>query len=304
MELLNIVTNWHWRTGQIIPRITKIEGGNLPDDIRYALENHKWGYPPDLGPDSEAHQKATTLMNIIANQLPLPVPYNVGTDTTFVGHILGVQLMNFIPPEQIYISYYVQYENLKDPLERPYNIQIANLSTTLQDLVRDVSIQVNNHVISWFLEQYGRGEYNPAKWKAKKTHVFISYRSYAEATAFELRDLLGFYEDSSVFVPIINRVDMNAGDWRERLLKLIDESQVFLPLLTRDYLEGPVTKWEVDIAVFKEKHVVPILIEGNAGDYKWLSKYNIVKAKDGIKPYLEEIARLALGLTQKHNEFI
>lgn len=304
MQPLNIIADWHWYPeGKIVVRVNKIEGGAIPSNIRHNLENHKWGYPNDLGKDSEAFKKALKVAEILSNRLPLPEPNDLGADNAFAGNIVGLQHVNFTVNE-IHVCFYVKYDNLPDRVERPYNFQVTDLSDITQDLIKEINVSVKNHVMKWFVEKFNKGERNSDKWKAEKTRVFISYRSYAEEKALQLSSLLGNYEESSVFAPIIDKVDMRVGEWKDRLRQLITEAQVFVPLLTHDYLEVITnTKWELEEATLKNKKIVPILIEGSPEEYDWLSKIHMVIAKDGLESHLEGIARLALELTQKHNEF-
>jgi hypothetical protein len=158
----------------------------------------------------------------------------------------------------------------------------------------------------WFWEQYGQGEINPEKWKAEKMEVFISHRTSATKIAELVFHALGSYESNAVFLPRIDSIDLQAGNWLDQLMMMIDRSPVFIPILTKDYLEGPFSKPELDQALRQHlnqqnKRIVPILVEGSTNDYQnhFIGGFEMVIAIEGIsEKVIKKIAFMCLGISE------
>jgi hypothetical protein len=150
---------------------------------------------------------------------------------------------------------------------------------------------------------------DPSRWNVKN-EVFISYRGSRDKEATGLFHMLGNYGERAVFLPRMDRMDMQAGNWLDQLIEMIDRCDVFIPLLTKDYLTGPISRPELDQALRtyyhkRTKRVVPLLIEGNFNDYQshFLGGFHIVDARAEIdESKLEEIASLCLGITRNPYE--
>lgn len=155
---------------------------------------------------------------------------------------------------------------------------------------------------------FGGGKVDTEVWKAQKLEVFISYRGPREGRAMELFRALGDYEDRTVFLPRVDKVDMQAGNWLAQLEKFIKEARGFVPLLTPDYLSGPIARPEVDLALREQfqdsngRRLVPILIEGEINDYKhtFLGGYHIFDARGSqfTSEQITSIASLLLGISR------
>ena len=84
----------------------------------------------------------------------------------------------------------------------------------------------------------------------------------------------------------------------------------FVPLLTKDYLAGPISRPELDQALrvyYQErtKRVVPLLLEGKFEDYHshFLGGFHIVDMRKGLTTSrFDEVANLCLGLTRNPYE--
>ena len=93
-------------------------------------------------------------------------------------------------------------------------------------------------------------------------------------------------------------------------MSMINRCEVFIPILTKDYLEGPVSVPELDLAMRQafessSKRIIPLLIEGKASDYKthFLGGYQIVNASSGIDSDLvKKVANMALGISNNPYE--
>jgi len=150
---------------------------------------------------------------------------------------------------------------------------------------------------------------NPARWNMK-VEVFISYRGSRDKEATDLFHMLGNYGDQAVFLPRLDRMDMQAGNWMDQLMQMIDRCDVFIPLLTKDYLSGPISRPELDQALrayyqTRSKRVVPLLLEGSFDDYQnhFLGGFHIVDLRQGLaEAKFNEVASLCLGLSRNPYE--
>lgn len=151
---------------------------------------------------------------------------------------------------------------------------------------------------------------DPKMWHGMKTEAFISYRGSREKEATKLFHMLGEYGEQGVFLPRMDRVDMQAGNWMDQLMQMIDKCDVFIPLLTKDYLDGPISRPELDQALRthfqkRSKRIVPLLFEGEFEDYDnhFLGGFHIVDVRTRLtKSKFDEIANLCLGLTRNPYE--
>lgn len=304
MERLDLITKWTWHPNVLVLRILEIRGGILDDRIRSQLQH---GSPPDLHAGSQTYEIANNVAQILSQLLPVPQPQDIGSDQAFEGVITGIQMVEARPSEPlaagtVYISASVTYTNgVQTEMNHTWHLQ--ELPKFLQDMVRQVHKETNRHVKVWFAETYGNGRIDPKKWKAEKVEIFISYRGTAETAAERLFDLLGEYQDRSLFLPRMAFVDMQSGNWLDQLMDMINRCQVFIPILSKDYLTGPICRPELDLALRKHfsersKRIVPVLIEGEPVDYQnhFLGGFHMVRALDRLDNHIDEIAYLALGL--------
>ena len=118
--------------------------------------------------------------------------------------------------------------------------------------------------------------------------------------------VFAYYENKSFFLPHIDYLDMQSGNWLEQLMQMITNCNVFVPILSNDYLEGPISKPELDLALRNyyadnKTSIVPILIEGTPDKYKkhFIGGIHMVQAQEGLdEEKIKEIAYLALGISR------
>ena len=147
---------------------------------------------------------------------------------------------------------------------------------------------------------------DPTRWNMK-VEVFISYRGSRDKEATDLFHMLGNYGDQAVFLPRLDRMDMQAGNWMDQLMQMIDRCDVFIPLLTRDYLSGPISRPELDQALrayyqARSKRVVPLLLEGSFDDYQnhFLGGFHVVDLRQGSRrSQVQRGGKPLLGTIQK-----
>ena len=309
MEKLDIITRWIWRPNGVVCRILDVRGGVMPERVRSQLQHSS---PPDPPSTSSFWSLGKKLVDALLAKLPPIAPIDIGGSREYEGTMTGIQLVDSRSshsPETIYMSYDVEYSNgVKS--EGNHTFQVAELPGILQEMNTQLHGKVNQYVKEWFAETYGGGEINREKWKAEKTEVFISYRSRASGVAEQLFEYLGEYENRTLFLPRIDLVDLQAGNWLDQLMQMIERCVVFIPILSKDYLDGPISKPELDQALREhfyggEKRIIPVLIEGAPDDYSghFVGGFQMVKAVEGITPEtLEEIVYLALGLSRNPYE--
>jgi hypothetical protein len=303
---IELITTWIWHKNFIELRIHSILGGGIPQNISKVMIgqcNEK------LHSDSQIHKDAKIIVDYLMQEIPEPPNIDLGGHTLSgtVTHIDNVRLVredNFIN-----VRYFVAYtEGLVERVNTRF--ELADLPIFVQDLARKVNKGINNHILEWFWGRYGKGEMNPTKWKADKVEIFISYRESGSVIANQLYHYLGTYEDCSVFLPRIDKIDMQAGMWMDQLMRMIGDAQIFLPILTHDYLDGPVSKPELDQALRQElnqedKRIVPILVDGTYNDYinHFLGGYQMVSVNEGLsEEKLQEIVYLCLGISRNPYE--
>lgn len=305
MEPIELVTRWIWKPERLIVRIVEIRGGKMPYKIRSKMQQSS---PPDFDSSTKYYKMANSIVQYIAQKLPQPEPIEIGGEGEIKGEITGIQLFDSRTSDDKksnYISYYVEYQNgLKTEGAKTFGID--EFPKPIADLIIQLHLEVNKHLKEYFWSNFGEGEINPTKWKAEKVEVFISYRSAAYDTAQIVFNALGEYQNSSIFLPRIDAIDLQAGNWMEQLMMMIDKCKVFIPILTHDYLEGPISRPELDQALRQafsnqDKRIVPILIKGHPKDYEnhFIGGFHMVLARDGITHELvEKIAYLSLGISQ------
>ncbi len=238
-------------------------------------------------------------------------PIDVGTHTPIKGDFDGSPDFFPIRPGRFHVRRFFLYSNgyrtqvdleidEKD-IPEPYLVMKREIDQICKQRLMEVLFETlvpPNHTA------------NPKMWRGVKTQVFISYRGTRDKEANELFHLLGNYGDQGLFLPRMDRIDMQAGNWLDQLMQMIGKCDVFIPLLTPDYLSGPIARPEADQALRnyyhnRSKRIVPLLIEGTFQDYQnhFLGGFHIVDARKGFTDKtFTEIASLCLGITRNPYE--
>ena len=105
-----------------------------------------------------------------------------------------------------------------------------------------------------------------------KQKVFISYRRRVRDFSLRLHKSVADYAYSSLFEPFVDVINLKPGDWRRQLEENLTKSHCFVPVLTPDYFDGPVSKGELGQAIERSSiddriAVIPALLEGDYDDY-------------------------------------
>lgn len=281
----------------------------MPSRVREELSH---SHPPDLVPESNLHRMAQLIVNYVGLHLPDPEPLDMGGNSPILGKVTGLQLFDSRTsedPDSNYVSYFVEYSN-GHRTEASATFRLSEFPGTIGDLIWQVHRDSNIAVKEWFWSQYGHGELIPQEWQSTKLEVFISHRPSGASVAGNLFHQLGSYQDCSVFLPRMDLVDLQAGNWLDQLMDMIRRCPVFVPILTDDYLQGPISRPELDQALRrtlhqKDKRIVPVLVEGRPEDYEdhFVGGYQMVLAQSGLSSdLLESIARMCLGVSRNPYE--
>jgi hypothetical protein len=107
--------------------------------------------------------------------------------------------------------------------------------------------------------------YNPVSTSRKKK-VFLSHRGKMEAYGKKLYNMLKEYNQGQTFEPYQYAIDLNPGLWLRQLEDALKKTDCFVPLLTKDYFEGPISEIEYFDALRryfngKSLAIVPIIID-------------------------------------------
>ena len=270
------------------------------------------GTPSEQG--SPTWQLAEQLAHLVVELLPTVKPEDFGVTEEAIWQISSIDHLRSDDAESLVLVYKVAFSNdVEVNRSQPWTIE--GLPKIAREMAQQIRRDVQAHIESWFAERYGSGELDHEKWVAKKTEVFISYRGPITQFAMALFRALGEYENRSVFIPRIDQIDLSAGDWLEQLMRWIRRCSVFIPILSQDYLEGPVAVEELHTALRQtyvagsSKRIVPVLVEGDPRDYDhhFIGNKQMVLAQDDFSKAeissdrLEKVAHWALGVSM--NEF-
>lgn len=305
---MDVVTRWTTRPDRLITRIVEIRGGNMPPDVRQQLTN---ATPPDLGPESTEYGLTQAIKSYVAHHfLPDPRPLEIGGQEPIAGTITKVRGIGSGSSTSenlggVQVSYMVGYPNNLSS-EGTVDCRLDQFPDDIRKMIVKIYRETNTHAKRFLWDQYGSGQIDPKKWSAEKLEIFISYRASGMEIATRLFDELGSYHDASLFLPRMDRSDLQAGDWMTQLMEIITSCPVFVPVLTRDFLDGPIARPELHQALRQHyseagKRVVPILLQGTPHDYDghFIGNFHMVQAQNGLtEELIKEVASLCLGASR------
>lgn len=302
--MIDIEIGWRWNSRELKVTTESISGGNLS---RWAINELKEASTIRCELGTELHVLSTKLTNILGQKLPEPEMLELGTKSLIKGSVVALKRLQH-PVGELTLSYKIEYENgmIKDNARHTFDIDI--LPEIARKLLRDIDSKAYALSKSRVYEVIGKDRIDIAKWKAEKTAVFISYRRVQQKYAHQLFECLGEYQERSVFLPRMDIVDLQSGNWLDQLMALISDSEIFIPILSPDYLDGPFSKPELDLALRQyytsdgsSKRIIPLLVDGQMRDYEnhFVGGLNIVDARGcEWETLVEEIACLALGISR------
>jgi len=157
-----------------------------------------------------------------------------------------------------------------------------------------------------YVKRHGKTQEQVEQIVGPKRKVFVSYRARRRQFATKIYTSLKSYANAAFLDPFIDHIDLGPGRWIDRLEKRLTDladGDGFLPVLTLDYFDGPVSSWEYDKAITGTKErgvrIIPILNEGDIEDYKdkdkLITQYNMITIRRGFdsKKYNAAINKLA-----------
>lgn len=185
------------------------------------------------------------------------------------------------------IHYLYEYSHyLKEDGEVP--LFMDKIPKHIAQIIVDIHKYVNEEMYKLFYNSFSFEESQIKINAKKKKELFISYRSNNYEFANSLFHLLGDYNNKNIFTPRMDKIDLSSGSWIQQLIDLIIKCPVFIPILSKDYLNGPISKPELEQALRKNFtdniKIIPVLIEGDFTDYKnhFIGNYQILDARTGL----------------------
>ena len=277
---MDLAANWRWEDTNWRCQITDIDGA-VPQGIRRQIT----GQGPDgLAPESSQWNAAKRVGDILLFKLERPPPFDAGGPNPIDGVNASVSSLTSIAGH-LNLVYWVRYTDTLSHREK-HQWTIHELAPMLRSMVETLDRDAERMAREYFTETFAGGESDPSKWPRQKTQVFISYRGHTHLVAKQLFEGLGELEDQSLILPRLDQVDMQAGNWLNQIMEMISKCEAFVPVLSNDYLNGPIARPELDLAMrehFAEsnKRIVPVLIEGEPGNYTnhFIGGFHMVRAQ-------------------------
>lgn len=114
--------------------------------------------------------------------------------------------------------------------------------------------------------------------------TFISYATGDKKLAHSIKDGLEIYGVEG----FLAHDDIKpTEDWQNRILEELNSTQVFIPLLTENFLKSLWTDQETGIAIAKEQLIIPLKVTNDP--HGFISKYQALKLKSNIATTCSEI---------------
>ena len=118
-------------------------------------------------------------------------------------------------------------------------------------------------------------------------NIFLSYSTNDKKLAHTLKEGLEFY---GVEAFLAHDDIKPTEEWQDRILEELNSSQVFIPLLTKDFLQSLWTDQETGIAIAKEQLIIPLKVTKDP--HGFVSRYQALKLKADAKKTCSEIVHL------------
>jgi len=110
------------------------------------------------------------------------------------------------------------------------------------------------------------------KYSWKSVRIFLSYSSTDREIAGELKENL---EDFKMEVFLAHEDIEPTARWQREIFNNLENCDVFLPILTKNYPDSDWTDQEAGIAYAPDKLIIPLKVEINP--YGFLNKYQALK---------------------------
>lgn len=107
-------------------------------------------------------------------------------------------------------------------------------------------------------------------------HIFLSYSHKSRRLAGELKDCL----ESFGFTVFLAHEDLKPSvPWRKEILKNLRQCDVFIPIVTRGFMESDWTDQETGFALALKKKIIPVRVHDNP--YGFIGAFQALKLKKG-----------------------
>lgn len=172
-------------------------------------------------------------------------------------------------------------------------LSIDQLSQVSRKAIEEINKFAYLLSIEDYVRRHGKTQEQVEQIVGPKRKVFVSYRARYRRFATKIYASLKSYANAAFLDPFIDHIDLGPGRWIDKLEKRLADladGDGFLPILTLDYFDGPISSWEYDKAVTGAEErgvkIIPILNEGDIKDYedkdKLITKYNVIKIRRGL----------------------
>jgi len=304
---IELDVQWEWGHDYFRCSLIRVRGGTMPKEARTAIESN---LRCQFTAENPVWEIGKRIEPFFVSMLPEPEPLNVGTESLIEGTISGLQwILGKTIEDEISVSYHVSYTN-ETSTRFIHKIPKSTLPSVVMSAIKEMERQSYINVRDRLIEKLGGVKIDKNKWKSERTVIFISHRDSATPISMKLWEALGEYESRSLFIPRIDKVDMRSGRWLLRIEEMLNECKVFIPVLTKDYLDGPISNAEFYQALqgfySGGKEIVPLLVEGKPEDYegRLAGGITMVQAQNGLSDEIvHKVARLALGLSMGENPY-
>lgn len=115
--------------------------------------------------------------------------------------------------------------------------------------------------------------------------IFVSYSNLDRVKAGEIKS---FFENMGLFIFLAHEDITPSSEWEKRILQELNDCDVFLPLVSKNFKASLWTGQETGIALAKKKIILPVKID--VDPFGFISKYHACVLKsDNIKDLFDEI---------------
>lgn len=113
----------------------------------------------------------------------------------------------------------------------------------------------------------------------QRLQVFISYSDLDKLIAGKLKEYLITYCGYNAFLAHEDMVP--SKNFKEEIIKKIKKMDVFVPLISQNFVTSAYADQEVGIAIAEKRKIIPISIDLNP--YGFISDYHALKYRDDLK---------------------
>lgn len=130
-----------------------------------------------------------------------------------------------------------------------------------------------------------------------RLRAFISYSSKEKIVGGKLKSYIESYCGYTVF--IAHDDIPGSSVWEEEIIRAIENSDIFIPLISEAFTRSPFTDQETGIAFWLKKKVIPVKLD-STNPYGFISKYQALQYK--LNPsgyyYKDNMDKLAVSIAQ------